>query len=37
MKNGNNDALACDHYHRYKEDVAMMMEMGLKAYCFSIA
>ena len=22
---------ACDHYHRYKEDVQLMKEMGLKA------
>ncbi|WP_282920740.1 glycoside hydrolase family 1 protein [Ignavigranum ruoffiae] len=29
--------VAVDHYHRYKEDVALMAEMGLKAYRFSIA
>lgn len=29
--------VACDHYHRWKEDVALMKEMGLKAYRFSIA
>ena len=28
---------ACDHYHRYKEDVALMKEIGLKAYRFSIS
>ena len=28
---------ACDHYHRYKEDVALMKQMGIKAYRFSIA
>jgi beta-glucosidase len=28
---------ACDHYHRYKEDVRLMKDMGLKAYRFSIA
>ena len=22
--------VACDHYHRYKEDIALMKEMGLK-------
>ena len=27
---------ACDHYHRYPEDVKIMKEMGLKAYRFSI-
>ncbi|MBB5326067.1 6-phospho-beta-glucosidase [Anoxybacillus tepidamans] len=29
--------VASDHYHRYKEDVALLAEMGLKAYRFSIA
>ena len=29
--------IACDHYHRYKEDVAMMKEMGLKTYRFSLS
>lgn len=28
--------VACDQYHRYKEDVAIMKEMGLKAYRFSV-
>ncbi|MGO4940312.1 glycoside hydrolase family 1 protein [Fundicoccus sp. Sow4_D5] len=32
--NGN---LAVDHYNRYKEDVQLMAEQGLKAYRFSIA
>lgn len=32
-----NGDVAVDHYHRYKEDVALMAEMGLKAYRFSIA
>ena len=27
---------ACDHYHRFREDVKIMKEMGLKAYRFSI-
>ena len=29
--------VACDHYHRMKEDVALMKEMGLKAYRFSVS
>jgi len=29
--------VAVDHYHRYKEDVALMAEMGLKTYRFSIS
>ena len=36
FENHNGD-VACDHYHRYKEDVAIMREMGIKAYRFSIA
>ncbi len=34
--NGHTGDVACDHYHRYKEDVQIMKEMGLKAYRFSI-
>jgi beta-glucosidase len=29
--------VACDHYRRYKDDVALMGELGLSAYRFSIA
>lgn len=29
--------IASDHYHRYKEDIKLMAELGLKAYRFSIA
>lgn len=29
--------VACDHYHRYKEDVALMRDLGLKAYRFSVS
>lgn len=29
--------VASDHYHRYKEDIQLFAEMGLKAYRFSIA
>lgn len=34
---GTTGDIAVDHYNRYKEDVALMAEMGLKAYRFSIA
>ncbi len=34
---GHNGDIACDHYNRYKEDVQIMKEMGLKAYRFSIS
>ena len=29
--------IAIDHYHRYEEDIALMAEMGLKAYRFSVS
>ena len=28
--------VACDHYHRFREDVKLMAEMGVKNYRFSI-
>ncbi len=34
---GTTGDIAVDHYHRYKEDIALMAEMGLKTYRFSIA
>lgn len=34
---GTNGDIACDHYHRFAEDVELMAEMGLKTYRFSIA
>lgn len=34
---GTNGDIAVDHYNRYKEDVQLMAEQGLKAYRFSIA
>jgi beta-glucosidase len=35
--NGTTGDVTCDHYHRYKEDVAVMKEIGLKAYRLSIS
>jgi beta-glucosidase len=29
--------VACDHYHRYREDVRLMRDIGLKAYRFSVS
>jgi len=37
INNGDTGDIACDHYHRYKEDVQLMKKMGLKAYRFSIS
>ncbi len=34
---GSDGKVACDHYHRYAEDVALMKRLGLDAYRFSIA
>ena len=28
---------ACDHYHRFKDDIKLMKQMGLKAYRFSVS
>lgn len=28
---------ACDHYHRWREDLAIMKELGMKAYRFSVS
>ncbi|XP_074368440.1 beta-glucosidase 22-like isoform X2 [Apium graveolens] len=35
--NGANGDVACDGYHKYKEDVHLMVETGLEAYRFSIS
>src|SRR5581483_9428187 len=34
---GDTGDVACDHYHRYREDVALMADIGLHDYRFSIA
>lgn len=33
---GHNGDRACDHYHRFREDVSIMKEIGIMAYRFSI-
>jgi len=37
VTNGHTGDIACDHYHRFKEDVALMKELGIKAYRFSLS
>jgi len=37
IEDGSTPAVACDHYHRFREDVGRMAELGLTAYRFSIA
>jgi beta-glucosidase len=36
-RNGETGDVACDHYRRYASDVALMRDLGLSAYRFSIA
>jgi beta-glucosidase len=35
--NGDTGDEACDHYHRYREDVGIMSSLGLRSYRFSVA
>lgn len=37
VKNGDNGDVACDSYHRYKEDIAYMKELGISTYRFSVS
>jgi beta-glucosidase len=35
--NGDTGAIACDHYHRFADDVKHMVDLGIQHYRFSIA
>ncbi|MCM1981832.1 GH1 family beta-glucosidase [Lyngbya confervoides] len=37
IQGGDTAAIACDHYHRFPEDVAAMARLGVKHYRFSLA
>jgi beta-glucosidase len=37
VKDGSTAAVACDHYHRYREDVALLAGLGVGAYRFSVS
>ncbi|MGW4431356.1 GH1 family beta-glucosidase [Streptomyces tendae] len=37
VKDGSTAAVACDHYHRYREDVALLAGLGVDAYRFSVS
>ena len=32
-----NGKIACDHYHKYKEDVDLLKKLGIKNYRFSVS
>jgi beta-glucosidase len=34
---GHNGDIACDHYHRYRDDIALMARLGLRSYRFSVS
>jgi beta-glucosidase len=37
VKNGDNGDVACDSYHRYREDIALAKHLGMKTHRYSIA
>src|SRR5271166_532519 len=37
VANGDSGDIACDHYHRFREDIDLMSQVGLQAYRLSIS
>lgn len=37
IADGTDGSVACDHYHRYPEDIALLAELGVDAYRFSVS
>jgi beta-glucosidase len=37
VRNGDSGAVACDFFHRYPQDIALMRELGIDSFRFSIA
>lgn len=36
IEDGSSGDLACDHYHRYRDDISLMAGLGMRAYRFSV-
>lgn len=37
IRNGHSGIIACDHYNRFRTDIALMRDLGLTAYRFSVS
>ena len=37
IQEGHTGKVACDHYHRFRDDIQLMKKLGLKSYRFSIS
>lgn len=37
VRDGDTGDIACDHYHRFAEDIKLMRDLGVKAYRFSVS
>ena len=37
VAHGDDPSAACDHYHRFREDIQLMKRIGLRAYRFSVS
>ena len=37
VRNGESGAVACDFYHRYREDIALVSELGVNSFRFSVS
>lgn len=37
VRNGDTGDIACDHVHRWRDDVALMRDLGLRSYRFSLS